>query len=122
MAAAARTPQEEDRMSETAPSSAAIGNLATLADGQVLLPRFVLERQDGLYVDLSMLDSGREFIQFGSFPDESDSNRENNDEGLRFRAFLTLKISDIAYYANGLSNFARTTCVVKSVRLSCYLL
>ena len=66
-------------MSETAPSSAAIGNLATLADGQVLLPRFVLERQDGLYVDLSMLDSGREFIQFVDRTFASDNLFSNLD-------------------------------------------
>ncbi|RTL57001.1 MAG: DUF342 domain-containing protein [Rhodocyclaceae bacterium] len=41
-----------------------VGDLVSLTEGQVLLPRFVLERPDGLYVDLSMLDSGQEFLQF----------------------------------------------------------
>lgn len=41
-----------------------VGNMAGLGDSQVLLPRFVLPRPDGLYVDLSMLDAGKEFQQF----------------------------------------------------------
>ena len=41
-----------------------IGDLATLQAGQVLLPSFVAKRGDGLYVDMSVLDSPGIFLHF----------------------------------------------------------
>lgn len=79
MVAAAKTPEEVEKKGEISPSSPAVGNLTTLAEGQVLLPRFVLERSDGLYVDLSMLDSGQEFIQFAERAFTSDNLFSNLD-------------------------------------------
>lgn len=42
----------------------AVGDIATLADGQVLLPSFVVRRGDGLYVDISAMDSHELFLRF----------------------------------------------------------
>ena len=40
------------------------GNIADLGEGQVLLPSFVSRREDGVYVDLSAIDSRSLFLQF----------------------------------------------------------
>jgi uncharacterized protein len=42
----------------------AVGNVVDLQEGQVLLPSFVLRRADGLWVDISALDSPALFPQF----------------------------------------------------------
>ena len=47
-----------------AASEGAVGNLATLGDGQVLLPGFIVRRGDGLYVDLAAMDSPELFLSF----------------------------------------------------------
>ncbi|HEX5393736.1 MAG TPA: flagellar assembly protein A [Rhodocyclaceae bacterium] len=60
-------------MTEPQGDGNSVGNMANLNDGQVLLPRFVLSRPDGLYVDLSMLDAGTEFQQFAGRVFESGS-------------------------------------------------
>ncbi|MDD5249572.1 MAG: FapA family protein [Rhodocyclaceae bacterium] len=44
--------------------ASAIGNVAELADGQILLPAFVLRRADGLYIDLPAIDARGIFAQF----------------------------------------------------------
>ncbi|MDP2793415.1 MAG: FapA family protein [Sulfurisoma sp.] len=41
-----------------------VGNLADLDTGQVLLPSFVARRGDGLYVDISAMDSPELFLRF----------------------------------------------------------
>lgn len=59
-------------MSETPPdrrdgapgNGASVGNVADLKDDQALLPKFVLRRTDGLYVNLSDLDSPGLFLEF----------------------------------------------------------
>lgn len=38
-----------------------IGNLANLKDGEIVLPQFFIKRSDGLFVDLSKLDSSASF-------------------------------------------------------------
>lgn len=45
-------------------TTGAVGNLATLSDGQVLLPSFISRRGDGLYLDLSAMDSPELFLRF----------------------------------------------------------
>lgn len=42
----------------------AVGNLAQLDAGQVLLPSFVVRRDDGLHVDVSAMDSPELFLRF----------------------------------------------------------
>jgi hypothetical protein len=42
----------------------AIGNLADLEDGQIALSRYIVKRADGLYVNLSRLDSPADFADF----------------------------------------------------------
>lgn len=42
----------------------AIGNLAELKDGQVVLPSFISKRDDGLYIDLSQAEHDDQFLQF----------------------------------------------------------
>ena len=57
-------------MKETTPGKTKLANSASaqpsaeLADGPVLLPRFIIRRPDGLYVDISMLESTSNFTQF----------------------------------------------------------
>lgn len=52
----------DDAAAATPPG--AVGDLATLVDGQVLLPGFVLRREDGLHVDLAAMDSPELFLRF----------------------------------------------------------
>lgn len=47
-----------------AASSVVAGGLADLTEGGVLLPRFISHAADGLYVDLSLLESATNFQQF----------------------------------------------------------
>ena len=42
----------------------AIGNLADLEEGQVALSRFIVQRDEGLYVSLPRLDARQEFVDF----------------------------------------------------------
>jgi hypothetical protein len=73
-------------MADPQENAGAVGNVVNLTEGQVLLPRFVLPHPDGLYVDLSMLDSGSEFSQFAGRVFESG----NFFQDLDYPVFLKL--------------------------------
>ena len=51
-----------DKTSGVKPAATAAA--AELKDGLVLLPRFIIRRLDGLYVDISMLETNSNFPQF----------------------------------------------------------
>ena len=59
----------EDTQSEELPAAKAaaasvVGGLTDLTDGGVLLPRFMRRGEDGLYLDASLLESAKSFVQF----------------------------------------------------------
>lgn len=62
--------------------------MADLADGQILLPDFILCQEAGVFVDLSLLDSGARFYQFVDRVFGSDQYFEGLDYGV-FQLLLT---------------------------------
>lgn len=64
------------------------GAKAGLADDQVPLPDFILSREGGLFVDLSLLDSGERFHQFAARVFDADQYFEGLDYGI-FQLLLT---------------------------------
>ena len=63
-----------------------IGNVADLRPGEILLPAFMLRRDDGLYVDLAALETGRPFAEFAERVFASGARFEDLD----YEAFLNL--------------------------------
>jgi uncharacterized protein (DUF342 family) len=73
-----------------------IGDVATLQAGQVLLPAFVVKRGDGLYLDLSALDSPGIFLRFVERLFATEACFADLDYDLFLRLTFDYTASDIA--------------------------
>ncbi len=79
-----------------------VGNLASLTEGQVLLPAFVKARDDGLFVELASIDSNELFLLFAENVFKAGACFQGLDYGLFLKLAFELSPTEIGNMAEDL--------------------
>lgn len=90
-------------------ATSAVGNLAELDAGQVLLPSFIVRRGDGLYIDVSAMDSPELFMSFVERVFAAGARFSGLDHDLFVKLLFDYTPADIAALLDRCEAAGRTT-------------